>query len=85
MPYAVSLEQLDAFLAYARSTPQLAEPLSRPLPLENLLALAATAGFVVEEADVLAAQVRAEQTLSDAELQQRAGQEARRLRSFIQG
>jgi predicted ribosomally synthesized peptide with nif11-like leader len=85
VPYAVSLEQLDAFLAYARSTPQLAEPLSRPLPLEDLLALAATAGFVVEEADVLAAQVRAEQTLSDAELQQRAGQEARRLRSFIQG
>jgi len=39
----------------------------------------------VEEADVIAAQIRAEETLSDAELQRRAGEEARRLRHFIPG
>jgi hypothetical protein len=34
---------------------------------------------------VIAAQLREEERLSDAELQQRAGQEARRLRTFIPG
>ena len=34
------------------------------------------AGYTVEEADVFAAQLRAEETLSDAELQRRAGDEA---------
>lgn len=81
----MSLEQLDAFLDHARRTPELAERLGQPLPLEDLLALAAAAGFAVEESDVVAAQLREEQRLSCGELQQRAGQEARRLRSFIPG
>ncbi len=81
----MSLEQLDAFLAHARGTAALAERLGQPLPLEELLALAAAAGFAVEEADVIAAQLREEQRLSSGELQQRAAQEARRLRTFIPG
>ena len=58
---------------------------ANPLDLEAFLALARQAGFAVEEADVIAAQIRAEETLSDAELQRRAGEEARRLRHFIAG
>ncbi|MBM5806957.1 MAG: Nif11-like leader peptide family natural product precursor [Cyanobacteria bacterium M_surface_10_m2_179] len=81
----MSLEQLDAFLAHARSQPQLAERLQQPLDLEDLLALAASEGFAVQEADVIAAQVREEDTLSDQDLQRRAGEEARRLRHFIPG
>ncbi len=81
----MSLEQLDAFLAHARSAPELAERLRRPLPLEELLQLAAAEGFAVDEADVIAAQLREEERLSDTELQQRAGEEARRLRTFIPG
>lgn len=81
----MSLAQLDAFLAHARSTPSLAERLQQPLPLDELLELAAAAGFEVQESDVIAAQLREDERLSDAELQQRAGQEARRLRTFIPG
>lgn len=81
----MSLDQLDAFLASARSTPELAEQLQQPLTVEALLALAAAQGFHVEEADVIAAQLREEEQLSDEELQRRAGEEARRLRSFIPG
>jgi hypothetical protein len=47
--------------------------------------LAAGEGFAVEEADVIAAQLREEERLSDTELQRRAGEEARRLRTFIPG
>ena len=57
----------------------------RPLALEELLELAASQGFALQESDVIAAQVREEERLSDAELQRRAGAEARRLRSFIPG
>ena len=39
----------------------------------------------MEEGDVIAAQQRQEEQLSDAELQRRAGEEARRLRHFIPG
>jgi len=81
----LSLAQLDAFLAHARSTPDLAQRLRQPVEVEELLALAASHGYGLEEADVIAAQVRAEQELSDAELQRRAGLEARKLRSFIPG
>lgn len=85
---AMSLQQLDAFLAHAEGNPELARRLhdhANPLDLEAFLALARQAGFAVEEADVIAAQIRAEETLSDAELQRRAGEEARRLRHFIPG
>ncbi|MFM8935536.1 MAG: Nif11-like leader peptide family RiPP precursor [Vulcanococcus sp.] len=81
----MSLEQLDAFLAHARTRPDLAEQLQQPLEAQDLLALALAHGFALEEADLFAAQRREEERLSFAELQRRAGEEARRLRSFIPG
>jgi predicted ribosomally synthesized peptide with nif11-like leader len=84
----MSLDQLDAFLAHAAGRPDLERRLhdpAAPLDLEAFLALARGEGFTVEEADVFAAQLRAEDDLSDAELQRRAGEEARRLRHFIPG
>lgn len=84
----MSLEQLDAFLARVKDDPELTARVqnpSEPLELQDFLALARSAGFAVEEADVIAAQQRAEAALSDAELQRRAGDEARRLRHFIPG
>ena len=81
----MSLEQLDAFLSHARSQPSLAAQLKQPLDAEALLALAQAHGFAVEDVDLFAAQQREEARLSAAELQRRAGEEARRLRSFIPG
>jgi len=84
----MSLEHLDDFLAHARRHPELAQCLqdpNRPLEIAEFLAMAREAGFAVDEADVIAAQLRAEESLSDAELQRRAGEEARRLRHFIPG
>ena len=57
----------------------------QPLALEEFLALARGAGYDLNEQDVLAAQAREDSLRSDAELQASAGQEARRLRSFIPG
>jgi predicted ribosomally synthesized peptide with nif11-like leader len=84
----MSLEQLDAFLTHARGIPDLDQRLhdhGDPLDLTAFLALAREAGFQVEEQDVIAAQQRQEERLSDEELQERAGAEARRLRHFILG
>lgn len=84
----MSLEQLDAFLARVKDDPELKQRVqnpSAPLELADFLALARGQGFAVEEVDVIAAQQRAEAALSDAELQRRAGEEARRLRHFIPG
>ena len=81
----MSLLQLDAFLAHARERPALAQRLREPLELPELLELAAAEGFAVLEDDVIAAQVREEQTLDATELQRRAGLDARRLRNFIPG
>ncbi|MEB3324920.1 MAG: Nif11-like leader peptide family RiPP precursor [Cyanobacteriota bacterium] len=84
----MSLEQLDAFLALARERPDLDRRLHNsddPLDLASFLALARAEGFELEEADVIAAQLRSEEALSDAELQERAAVEARRLRHFIPG
>ena len=81
----VSLQQLDAFLQYARSKPELAERLKTPMDLSDLLRWAAECQFQGEESDVIAAMVREDDQLSDAELQQRAGEEARKLRNFIPG
>jgi len=81
----VSLQQLDAFLAHARERPDLAKRLREPLELPELLALALAEGFAVSEDDVIAAQVREEQGLDAAELQRRAGLDARRMRTFIPG
>lgn len=79
----MTLDRLDAFLAHARSTPALAQRLAEPLELGDFLELARSAGYPLSEADVIAAQARAEEGLSDGELQARAGAEARRLRHFI--
>ena len=81
----MSLQQLDAFLQYARSMPELAERLKTPMDHPDLLRWAAECQFQVEESDVIAAMVREDDQLSDAELQQRAGEEARKLRNFIPG
>ncbi len=81
----MALNQLDDFLKQARLDPNLAQQLSKPLDLEEFLELAAQAGNRLSEQDVLAAQARQEASLSDQELQQRAGEEARKLRSFIPG
>ena len=81
----MSLEQLDAFLAFARTSSDLQVPLREPLDLEAFLALARGAGYVLTEDDVIAAQVRQDASLSHAELQERAGVEARKLRNFING
>jgi predicted ribosomally synthesized peptide with nif11-like leader len=84
----MSLEQLDAFLAHANGHPELAQRLhepGQPLEIAEFLRLAREAGFPLSEDDVIAAQLREEATLSDTELQQRAGEEARRLRHFIPG
>jgi predicted ribosomally synthesized peptide with nif11-like leader len=84
----MSLDQLDAFLAHARQHPDLDRRLhdhEEPLDLAGFLELARRAGFAVEEADVLAAQQRQEESLSDEELQRQAGEEERRLRHFIIG
>ena len=79
----MSLELLDAFVAHARQTPALAARLAEPLELNAFLDLARGAGYALDEADVLAAQQRQDSSLSDAELQARAGAEGRRLRNFI--
>jgi predicted ribosomally synthesized peptide with nif11-like leader len=84
----MSLADLDAFLDHARGIPELDRRLhdhQQPLDVGAFLALARSEGFVVEEADVIAAQQREEEHLSDVELQERAGTEARRLRHFIPG
>jgi len=84
----MSLEHLDAFLVHAKDDPALAQRLhdpERPLELEEFLELARQAGFALDEADVIAAQEREDGRRSDAELQQRAGAEACRLRHFIPG
>ncbi len=83
--HAVSLDQLDAFLSHSRQRADLQEKLHRGVDLDSFLALARDAGFAVQENDVIAAQQRAEADLSDAELQRRAGEEARRMRNFIYG
>ena len=81
----MSLEQLDAFLKASHRQPELHGQLHEGVDLETFLSLAREAGFAVDENDVIAAQQRAEAGLSDAELQRRAGEEARRLRHFIPG
>jgi predicted ribosomally synthesized peptide with nif11-like leader len=81
----MGLPQLDAFLRHVRQSPALKAQLAEPLDLPDFLQLARLEGFEIEEADVLQARERDEAQRSAAELQQRAGAEARRLRSFIHG
>jgi hypothetical protein len=84
----MSLTELDAFLEHARSRSDLQARLqdpASPLELSDFLQLARAEGFTITESDVIAAQQRQESLLSDEELQQRAGAEARRLRHFLHG
>ena len=81
----MALDQLDAFLEHARAQPELAESLRQPLIMEDFLQLAKVACFSLSEQDVFEAQARADSERSDAELQAQAGEEARRMRSFIPG
>lgn len=81
----MSLQQLDAFLAFARADAELALRLKQPMDLADLLRLAEQAGYQVEEPDVIAAMVREDEKLSDRELQRRAAEDARKLRNFIPG
>ena len=81
----MSLQQLDAFLAFARADADLSVRLQQPMDLADLLSLAVQAGYQVEEADVIAAMVREDEKLSDQDLQRRAGEDARKLRNFIPG
>lgn len=81
----MSLQQLDAFLAFARGDADLSVRLQQPMDLADLLSLAAHSGYAVEEADVIAAMVREDEKLSDQDLQRRAGEDARKLRNFIPG
>lgn len=81
----MSLQQLDAFLAFARGDADLSVRLQQPMDLADLLSLAVQAGYAVEEADVIAAMVREDEKLSDQDLQRRAGEDARKLRNFIPG
>jgi len=84
----MSLAELDAFLAHARNQDDLLARLqdeTAPLELSAFLQLARAEGFAITESDVIDAQQRQESLLSDAELQRRAGVEARRLRHFLHG
>ena len=64
---------------------RLAQAMAEPLAMDQLIALAAARGLAVTEADVLAAQERADAAMAPQQLQERVAQEARRLRHFIQG
>ena len=81
----MALQQLDAFLEHARAQPELADARRQRMRLEDFLRLAKGGGFQLSEQDLFEAQARADSERSDAELQAQAGEEARRMRSFIPG
>lgn len=81
----MALADLDRLLELRGQDPELAQMMAEPLAMDQLIALAAARGLAVTEADVLAAQERADAAIAPQQLQQRVAQEARRLRHFIQG
>lgn len=81
----MALADLDRLLELRGQDPELAKAMAEPLAMDQLIALAAARGLAVTEADVLAAQERAEAVMAPQQLQERVAQEARRLRHFIQG
>lgn len=81
----MALADLDRLLELRGQDPELAKAMAEPLAMDQLIALAAARGLVVTEADVLAAQERADAVMAPQQLQERVAQEARRLRHFIQG
>ena len=81
----MALADLDRLLELRGQDPELAQMMAEPLAMDQLIALAAARGLAVTEADVLAAQERADAAMAPQQLQERVAQEARRLRHFIQG
>ena len=81
----MALADLDRLLELRGQDPELAKSMAEPLAMDQLIALAAARGLAVTEADVLAAQERADAAMAPQQLQERVAQEARRLRHFIQG
>jgi hypothetical protein len=81
----MALADLDRLLELRGQDPELAQVMAEPLAMDQLIALAAARGLAVTEADVLAAQERADAVMAPQQLQERVAQEARRLRHFIQG
>jgi hypothetical protein len=81
----MALADLDRLLELRGQDPELAKAMAEPLAMDQLIALAAARGLAVTEADVLAAQERADAVMAPQQLQERVAQEARRLRHFIQG
>lgn len=81
----MSLEDLDRLLAMRTDDEALRISLSQPVDLETLKQLAAERGLSINDEDILAAQHRADQARSAAELQAQQGDDARRLRNFVNG
>ncbi|WP_392350205.1 Nif11 family protein [Parasynechococcus sp.] len=81
----MSLEDLDRLLAMRTDDEALRISLSQPVDLDTLKQLAEERGLSINDEDILAAQHRADQARSAAELQAQQGDDARRLRNFVNG
>ena len=81
----MSLDDLDRLLAMRAQDEALRIRLSQPIEPATLKQLAEERGLSVDDDDIIAAQQRADQELSAAELQAQQGEDARRLRHFIHG
>ena len=81
----MSLKDLDLLLGARHDDPALAEKLTQPLPLEELITLAQSRGLTITEDDVFQAQQREQTNARAADLQQQMAPESRRLRHFIPG
>lgn len=81
----MSLDDLDRLLAMRAQDEALRIRLSEPIEPATLQQLAEERGLSVDDDDIIAAQQRADQERSAAELQAQQGEDARRLRHFIHG
>lgn len=81
----MSLDDLDRLLAMRAQDEALRIRLSQPIEPATLHQLAEERGLSVDDDDIIAAQQRADQERSAAELQAQQGEDARRLRHFIHG
>ena len=81
----MSLDDLDRLLAMRAQDEALRIRLSQPIEPATLQQLAEERGLSVDDDDIIAAQQRADQERSAAELQAQQGEDARRLRHFIHG
>ena len=79
----MSLEDLDRLLAMRADDEALRLCLSEPVDPATLKQLALDRGLTILDEDILAAQHRADQARTAADLQTRHGSDARRLRNFI--